>query len=119
MCDIFMAAKTLRPAGGGDYRDGEDYVLTGFRPYRSNLHFSIDPESHKQFAVPAFGVYRLEVKAHSEKSNEGEVIGINLGRRASSNQLSDDPPDRLGAWLERFYDRDHSQGGRPTGLHLR
>lgn len=75
----FHGSKNFATGGGGDYRDGDDYVLTGFRPYRSNLHFSIDPESHKQFAVPAFGVYRLEVKAHSEKSNEGEVIGINLG----------------------------------------
>ena len=54
-------------------------MITGFRPYRSNLHFSIDPESHDQFVIPAFGLYRLEVKAHSEKSKEGEVIGINLG----------------------------------------
>ncbi|HBU58723.1 MAG TPA: hypothetical protein DEB48_02655, partial [Verrucomicrobiales bacterium] len=65
--------------GGGDYRDGDDYVLTGFRPYRSNLHFSVDPESYDQFVIPAFGVYRLEVRARSEKSKEGEVIGINLG----------------------------------------
>ena len=75
----FHGSKNFATGGGGDYRDGEDYVLTGFRPYRSNLHFSIDPESHKQFVIPAFGVYRLEVKAHSVKSKEGEVIGINLG----------------------------------------
>ena len=75
----FHGSKNFATGGGGDYRDGNDYVLTGFRPYRSNLHFSIDPESHDQFVVPAFGMYRLEVKAHSEKSNEGEVIGINLG----------------------------------------
>ena len=75
----FHGSKNFATGGGGDYRDGDDYVLTGFRPYRSNLHFSIDPESHEQFVVPAFGVYRLEVKAHSEKSYEGEVIGINLG----------------------------------------
>ncbi|MBT7255736.1 MAG: DUF1592 domain-containing protein [Planctomycetaceae bacterium] len=75
----FHGSKNFATGGGGDYRDGEDYVLTGFRPYRSNLHFSIDPESHDQFVIPAFGLYRLEVKAHSEKSNEGEVIGINLG----------------------------------------
>ena len=75
----FHGSKNFATGGGGDYRDGNDYVLTGFRPYRSNLHFSIDPESHEQFAVPAFGVYRLEVKAHAEKSDEGEVIGINLG----------------------------------------
>lgn len=75
----FHGSKNFATGGGGDYRDGEDYVLTGFRPYRSNLHFSIDPESHNQFVIPAFGLYRLEVKAHSEKSTEGEVIGINLG----------------------------------------
>ena len=75
----FHGSKNFATEGGGDYRDGDDYVLTGFRPYRSNLHFSIDPESHDQFVIPAFGVYRLEVKAHSEKSDEGEVIGINLG----------------------------------------
>ena len=75
----FHGSKNFATGGGGDYRDGDDYVLTGFRPYRSNLHLSIDPESHKQFAIPAFGVYRLEVKAHSDKSREGEVIGINLG----------------------------------------
>jgi len=75
----FHGSKNFATGGGGDYRDGDDYVLTGFRPYRSNLHFSIDPESHDQFVIPAFGVYRLEVKAHAEKSTEGEVIGINLG----------------------------------------
>jgi hypothetical protein len=75
----FHGSKNFATGGGGDYRDGDDYVLTGFRPYRSNLHFSIDPKSHDQFVIPAFGVYRLEVKAHSDKSKEGEVIGINLG----------------------------------------
>jgi len=54
-------------------------VLTGFRPYRSNLHFSIDPESHEQFVIPSFGVYRLEVTGRAAESHEGEVLGINLG----------------------------------------
>ncbi|MEC8988579.1 MAG: DUF1587 domain-containing protein, partial [Verrucomicrobiota bacterium] len=76
---FFHGSKNFATGGGGDYRDGDDYILTGFRPYRSNLHFSIDPKSHDQFVIPAFGVYRLEVKAHAEKSTEGEVIGINLG----------------------------------------
>ena len=35
--------------------------------------------NYSLFVVPAFGLYRLEVKARSEKSKEGEVIGINLG----------------------------------------
>lgn len=75
----FHGSKNFATGGGGDYRDGDDYVLTGFRPYRSNLHISSDPESHDQFVIPAFGAYRLEVMARSEKSKEGEVIGINLG----------------------------------------
>lgn len=85
----FHGSKNFATGGGGDFRDGDDYVLTGFRPYRSNLHFSIDPERHDQFVIPAFGTYRLEVKAHSEKSKEGEVIGINLGdgRHPTSFQL--------------------------------
>jgi len=75
----FHGSKNFAVGGGGDYRDGDDYVLTGFRPYRSNLHFSIDPDGYERFIVPTFGVYRLEVKARSERSDEGEVIGINLG----------------------------------------
>ena len=75
----FHGSKNFATGGGGDYRDGDDYVLTGFRPYRSNLHFSIDPESHDQFVITAFGLYRLKVKAHAEQSSEGEIIGINLG----------------------------------------
>ena len=75
----FHGSKNVAVGGGGDYRDGEDYVLTGFRPYRSNVHFSTDPDGYERFIVPAFGGYRLEVKARSEKSQEGEVVGINLG----------------------------------------
>ena len=85
----FHGSLNFATGGGGDYRDGDEYVLTGFRPYRSNLHFSIDPESHDQFVIPAFGLYRLEVEAHSEKSKEGEIIGINLGdgRHPTSFQM--------------------------------
>ena len=75
----FHGSKNFATGGGGDYRDGDEYVLTGFRPYRSNLHFSIDPESHDQFVIPSFGVYRLEVTGRADESNEGEVLGINLG----------------------------------------
>ena len=75
----FHGSKNFATGGGGDDRDGDDYFLTGFRPYRSNLHFSSVPDSHDQFVIPAFGVYRLEVKVRAEKSKEGEVIGINLG----------------------------------------
>lgn len=75
----FHGSKNFATGGGGDYRDGDEYVLTGFRPYRSNLHLSIDPERHEQFTIAAFGVYRLEVKARTQNSKEAEVIGINLG----------------------------------------
>ena len=75
----FHGSKNFATGGGGDFRDGDEYVLTGFRPYRSNLHLSIDPESHDQFVIPEFGVYRLEVQARSGDSNQGEIIGINLG----------------------------------------
>ena len=75
----FHGSKNFATGGGGDDRDGDEYFLTGFRPYRSNLHLSVDPDSHDQFAIPAFGAYRLEVKAHSADSKEGEIIGINLG----------------------------------------
>ena len=37
----FHGSKNFATGGGGDYRDGQDYVLTGFRPYRSNLHFRL------------------------------------------------------------------------------
>lgn len=85
----FHGSLNFATGGGGDYRDGDEYVLTGFRPYRSNLHFSIDPESHSQFVIPEFGVYRLEVMARSEKSKEGEIIGINIGdgRHPTSFQM--------------------------------
>ena len=75
----FHGSKNFATGGGGDYRDGDEYVLTGFRPYRSNLHLSVDPESHDQFAIPAFGAYRMEVQVRAGSSKEGEIIGINLG----------------------------------------
>jgi hypothetical protein len=65
--------------GGGDYRDDDGFVLTGFRPYRSNVHFSTNPDAYERFIVPAFGVYRFDVKVQSVDSKEAEIIGINLG----------------------------------------
>ena len=75
----FHGSKNFATGGGGDYRDEDEYVLTGFRPYRSNLHISIDPEAHDQFTIPAFGEYQIDMKARSDESNESEIIGINLG----------------------------------------
>lgn len=75
----FHGSKNFATGGGGDYLEDEEYVLTGFRPYRSNLHLSINPEEHDQFSIPAFGKYRLEVSVRSDQSKEGEIIGINLG----------------------------------------
>ena len=67
----FHGSKNFATGGGGDYLEDDEYVLTGFRPYRSNLHLSIDPEEHDQFAIPAFGKYRLEVSVRSDQSKEG------------------------------------------------
>ena len=53
----------IATGGGGDYRDGQDYVLTGFRPYRSNLHFSIDPKATEQLLS-----HPLEISDRSEGS---------------------------------------------------
>ena len=66
-------------SGRGDYRDDDGFLLSAFRPWRSNIHFSVDPESYERFKIPAFGRYRFEVSAHSVKSKEGEIIGVNLG----------------------------------------
>ncbi|MDE0577606.1 MAG: DUF1592 domain-containing protein, partial [Opitutales bacterium] len=75
----FHGSENIAVDGGGDYRDGEDYFLTGFRPYRSNMHFSTKPDAYERFNIPAFGRYRLEVQVESVNSKEAEVIGINLG----------------------------------------
>ena len=115
----FHGSKNFATGGGGDDRDGDDYFLTGFRPYRSNLHFSSVPESHDQFVIPAFGVYRLEVKARSEKSKEGEVIGINLGDGRHPTSFRNIRRIPLPHGSKGFYDRAHSQSGRQACLHLR
>ena len=75
----FHGSENIAVDGGGDYRDGEDYFLTGFRPYRSNMHFSTKPDAYERFKIPAFGRYRLKVQVESVNSKEAEVIGINLG----------------------------------------
>jgi hypothetical protein len=75
----FRGSGNVAAGGGGDYRDGDGFLLSTFRPYRSNVHFSTNPDTYERFIIPAFGVYRFEVKAHSVNSNKGEIIGINLG----------------------------------------
>ena len=66
-------------SGRGEYRDGDGFLLAAFRPWRGNVHFSTSSESYERFKIPAFGRYRFEVQVESVKSNEAEVIGINLG----------------------------------------
>jgi hypothetical protein len=75
----FHGSGNVAVGGGGDYRDGDGFLLSAFRPYRSNVHFSTNPDAYERFIIPAFGVYRFKVKAHAVDSKEGEIIGINLG----------------------------------------
>ncbi len=66
-------------SGRGDYHENDGFLLSAFRPWRSNVHFSTKPDAYERFKIPAFGRYRFEVNAHSVNSKEGEIIGINLG----------------------------------------
>jgi mono/diheme cytochrome c family protein len=75
----FHGSENFAVGGGGDYRDGDGFILTGFRPYRSNIHFSTKPDVYDRFKIPTFGRYRLDVQVESVDSNEAEIIGINLG----------------------------------------
>ena len=75
----FHGSENFAVGGGGDYRDGDGFILTGFRPYRSNIHFSTKPDGYERFKIPTFGRYRLEVQVESVNSKEAEIIGINLG----------------------------------------
>jgi hypothetical protein len=72
-------ANHFHGSGRGEYRDGDGFLLSAFRPWRGNLHFSTSPDAYDRFIIPAFGRYRFEVQVESVKSNEAEVIGINLG----------------------------------------
>ena len=75
----FHGSENFAVGGGGDYLDGDGFILTGFRPYRSNIHFSTKPDGYERFKIPAFGRYRLDVQVEAVDSNEAEIIGINLG----------------------------------------
>ena len=72
-------ARHFHGSGRGDYLEEDGFLLTAFRPWRSNVHFSTDPDAYERFKIPSFGIYRFEVSAHSVTSKEGEIIGINLG----------------------------------------
>jgi hypothetical protein len=72
-------ARHFHGSDRGDYLEEDGFLLTAFRPWRSNVHFSTDPDAYERFKIPAFGRYRFEVSAHSVNSKEGEIIGINLG----------------------------------------
>lgn len=72
-------ASHFHGSGRGEYRDGDGFLLSAFRPWRSNVHFSTKSDEYERFIIPAFGKYRLEVDVESVKSKEAEIIGINLG----------------------------------------
>ena len=72
-------ARHFHGSGRGDYREDDGFLLSAFRPWRSNVHFSTKSDAYERFKIPAFGRYRFEVNANSVNSKEGEIIGINLG----------------------------------------
>lgn len=76
-----LGYKQFHGSGRGDYRDEENkaFVLSTFYPWRSNLHFSKTPGKYDRFVIPEFGRYRFKVQAKAIKSEEDEVLGINLG----------------------------------------
>ncbi len=65
--------------GRGDYGTDEAFYLSTNYPWRSNLHFSVDPDGYERFVIPEFGRYRFEVEAQSLRTSEDQVIGVNLG----------------------------------------
>jgi hypothetical protein len=72
-------ASHFHGSGRGEYRDGDGFLLSAFRPWRGNVHFSTKSDAYERFIIPAFGRYRFEVQVESVASREAEIIGINLG----------------------------------------
>ena len=66
-------------SGRGDFRDKDAFVLSTFYPWRSNLHFSKKPDAYDRFIIEQFGRYRFVLEAEAIRSEEDEVIGVNLG----------------------------------------
>lgn len=66
-------------SGRGDFRNEDAHVLSTFYPWRSNLHFSIKPDSYDRFVIPEFGRYRFVLNAQMIRSENDEILGINLG----------------------------------------
>ncbi len=72
-------ASHFHGSGRGEYLDGDGFLLSAFRPWRGNVHFSTKPDAYERFIIPDFGKYQFEVQVESVSSKEAEVIGINLG----------------------------------------
>ena len=72
-------ARHFHGSGRGEYREGDGFLLSAFRPWRGNVHFSTKPDAYERFIIPAFGTYRFEALVESVNSKEAEIIGINLG----------------------------------------
>ena len=71
--------KNFHGSGRGDYRDEEAFILSTFYPWRSNIHFAKTEGEYDRFIIEEFGRYRFEMEANAIKSDQDEVIGINLG----------------------------------------
>ena len=71
--------KNFHGSGRGDYRAEDAFILSTFYPWRSNIHFSKTAGKYDRFIIEQFGRYRFEMEANAIKSEQDEVIGINLG----------------------------------------
>lgn len=71
--------RNFHGSGRGDYRAEDAFILSTFYPWRSNIHFAKTEGKYDRFIIEEFGRYRFEIEANAIKSNENEVIGINLG----------------------------------------
>lgn len=72
-------ASHFHGSGRGEYREGDGFLLSAFRPWRGNVHFSTKSDAYERFTIPAFGGYRFEALVESVNSKEAEIIGMNLG----------------------------------------
>ena len=57
-------------SGRGDYHEGGSYFLSTFYPWRSNLHFSVEPDAYERLIIPEFGRYRFVIQAEAINSDD-------------------------------------------------
>jgi len=72
-------ARHFHGSGRGDYGTEDAFYLSTNYPWRSNLHFSTDPDGYERFVIPTFGRYRFDVKVEAIQTQSDQTVGINLG----------------------------------------